>query len=705
MKQIFQNLKNGEIFFLEVPYPNLEKNKIIIKTNESLISSGTERYLLDFGKSSYFQKAKSEPERVKQVISKIRTDGVISTFKAVNSKLDRPFPMGYCNVGIVDKTSCLEFKEGDRVVSNSNHSEIVINDPNFTCKIPNNVSDNDACFAVPASICLNGIRSLQLSFGESVVVYGLGLLGLISIQILKNSGFVVYGVDKNQERIEKAKSLGVTCFNSADNKVENYIISKNKSLLDGALITAASNDENLLNDTTTVLRNKGKIICIGSVPINFDRNLIYKKEISFGLSASYGPERYNPEYINSKTDYPKSIERWSVKRNLEYALDLISNKKIILDNLISKKFNFENAKDAYSYLTDKNPIALSLKYSSEINLKDEVTNLKPVSRTKFVKGLNFVGIVGAGNYSTRFILPEISKNKKFKVKVLSSSKGVSSSFFSKKFEVEKSTTNNLNVFEDKNINCVFISTPHNLHSEQALSALKNKKKVFLEKPIAVNNQQLDEFKNSYNDLVSKNFQPFLMLGYNRRYSTLIKRVKDNLEFMKQPCSINYNINAGQIDKQSWLHDLDIGGGRIIGEVCHFIDLIKYLTNSRISTYSFQSIDMKEHVSDNISINFKFSNNSIANINYFSNGNKNFPKETINIFCNGVVMQIDNFKKLKIYGSTKYSGKSLFAQDKGNSNCIKDFLFRVEKDDEQPISFENLYDTNRITNDITSKIFS
>ena len=706
MKQIFQNLKNGELSFLEVPYPTLEKNKIIIKTVKSLISSGTEKYLLKFGKSNYFQKAISEPERLEQVIAKIKNDGFYATYDAVKSKLDSPFPMGYCNVGIVDKSNCFEFKKGDRVVSNSNHSELVISNPNFTCLIPNNVSDQDACYAIPLSICIHGIRLLNLTFGETIVVYGLGLLGLLSIQILKNSGYKVCGIDTNFERIEIAKSIGIEAFDGNDKNLDKKIKDFNKGkIVDGALITASSNDENLLNNISKTIRQKGKILCIGTVPIKFDRNLIYKKEISFQVSASYGPERYNQNYEKSDFDYPLGIARWSVKRNIEYALELIETKKIDLGKLTNEIYSFDNAKKAYEDLLHLNSVALILNYSENINKEDEIVFKRSVQNTKNDKNNLSIGIIGSGSYSSRYIIPEIIKNKSFNLKTISSAKGVSASFFSKKFDAEKATTNNSKIMNDSNIGSIFIASPHNFHSEQIINGMKKQKKIFVEKPLAISNFQLKEIKKNYQELIGLNKTPFLMVGYNRRYSPLVEIMSNNLKDLESPCSINYNINSGYIDNNSWIQDQNIGGGRIIGEICHFIDLIKFLTSSKIISYDFKYILENKKVSDNIIIQFKLSNNSIANINYFSNGNNSYPKEVIEIYCGGTIMHLNNFKKLKIYGKTKFKGKNLFIQNKGNKECVNDFLFRVKKNKDAPITFEDLYDTSKITLDITDKILS
>lgn len=704
MKQIFQNLKDGEVFFLDVPYPNLEKNKIIIKTSKSLISSGTEKYLIKFGKSNYFQKAINEPKRLEQVISKIKNDGFFSTYEAVKSKLDLPFPMGYCNVGVVDKSSNIEFKKGDRVVSNTNHSELVISNPNFTCHVPDNVSDDDACYAIPISICLHGIRLLNLTFGETIAVYGLGLLGLLSVQILKNSGYKVCGIDTDIDRLDIASSMGIECFNSNDEFLEKQILNfNNGKKIDGSLITASSNNKDLLNNISKPLRQKGKILCVGSVPINFDRNLIYKKEISFQVSASYGPERYNHNYENSKNDYPPGIARWSIKRNLQYALELISEKKINLHKLKTKTFKFKDAKEAYQNLLNSNSISLILEYDNVIDSSDEIVVGKINRNNRFSDNDFNIGVIGAGNYSTRYIIPQIKKNKLFNLESLSSSKGVSAAFFSKKFEFEKATTNNSSIIKEKKIGTIFIASPHNLHADQVIECLKMQKKVFVEKPLSINNHQLTKIKNTCDDLIKSGNYPFFTVGYNRRFSPLTKILLDNIKEINEPCSINYNINSGYLDSNSWIQNKEIGGGRIIGEICHFIDLIKYITGSVVTNYDFKYIDTKDKIPDTLSIQFALKNNSIANINYFSNGNISFPKEIIDVYCGGIIMQLNNFKSLKVFGKSKFKNKNLLIQNKGNKNCIDEFLSRIANNEDMPISIEDLLDTSKITQDITESI--
>ena len=708
MKQVFQNLKNGELFFLDIPYPNLEKNRLIIKTSKTLISSGTEKYLIKFGKSNYFQKAINEPERLKQVLTKIKNDGLFATYEAVKSKLDLPFPMGYCNVGLIEKSDNLNFKVGDRVVSNSNHSEIVTASPNLTCKIPDNVNDEEACYAIPASIGLHGIRLINLSFGETIIVYGMGLLGLLVAQTLKNSGYKVCGVDNDAQRVKLTKSIDIECFESGDIDLEKKIINFNNGILaDGAIITASSNEENFLNDISKILRERGKIVCVGTIPIKFDRSLIYKKEISFQVSASYGPGRYDDNYINGQFDYPSNIQRWTAKRNIEYGLELISSKKIKLDKIINSKYSFEKITDAYNELINSNPVSILLNYKENVSKKDEIVldKIFPPKIQQNKNTNNGVGVIGAGNYCSRFILPQVQKDKFFSLKSLSSSQGISSSFFSKKFNIESSTTNNDKILRNDDIKYVFIVSPHNLHSSQIITALKNKKKIFVEKPLAINIDQLSNIKESYKELIKQGNENFLMMGYNRRYSILSEIAKKNLEHLGQPCAINYNINSGFIDNKSWIQDKDIGGGRVIGEICHFIDFIKFITKSKILSYDVKYISENKKISDNLMIQFKLSDNSIANINYFSNGSGSFPKENIDIYTSGIIMSIKNFKKIEIFGKSKFSGKTLFSQNKGNKECVHDFLYRVKNNKESPTEFEDLCDTSKITIDITNTILS
>ena len=697
MKQVIQSLSDGNIELLDLPTPEVGKNEILIKTSCSLISAGTERMLLNFGNSNIIEKAKKHPDKVKEVINKMINDGPITTLDAVNNKLEEPIPLGYSNVGEIiakgDNVSC--FKVGDKVVSNGPHAECVLVNKNLCAKIPDGVLDEEAVFTVLASIGLQGIRLAEPTIGETFVVCGLGLIGLLTAQLLKANGCNVYGLDIDHKKIKIAKDLGIESFASKNNSdsISWFNQITNNSGVDGVLITAATESNNPLDIASQICRKRGRIILVGTSGLKINREYFYKKELTFKVSCSYGPGRYDPIYEKEGVDYPIGYVRWTEKRNFEAVLKILSNKGVYFKNLITNRFKIFEAKKAYDHLYN-NPETIGILFTyenSSINKKDTVQiNLDSTAKSNTAS----VSVIGAGNYSKRIIVPFLSRTNADLRKVISRN-GFDSTYIAKKYKFKESSTNVQRIWEDDKTNTVFILTRHNSHAEFIIKSLEYGKNVFVEKPICTTQEQLELISEAYKkSRFPDGTGPILMVGFNRRFSKLTEILKKELLNIKSPKAFIYTCNAGYLDSKHWTNDDKIGGGRLIGEACHFLDLIMHLAESKIDDLNIVYAKDEKKCSDTFSLNVKFKNGSIGNINYFANGNKKYPKEQLDVFAGGKIYQINNFLKLKSWGSSTFNTIRNFRQDKGQENCVNSFINSVQNSSKSPISFNELYEVQK-----------
>jgi predicted dehydrogenase/threonine dehydrogenase-like Zn-dependent dehydrogenase len=669
MKQIVQNLKNGETLLIDVPVPEVKKGHVLIKTSKTLVSVGTEKMLVEFSKANLITKVKQQPEKVKQVIQKIKTEGLISTLEAVYRKLDEPLPLGYCNVGKIVEVGedITDLKLNDRVVSNGPHAEFVCIPKNLCAKIPDNVCDDEAVFTVVASIGLQGIRLAQPTIGETFVVIGLGLIGLLTCNILLANGCRVIGYDLDEHKIELAKNMGVLAFNplTGNNPVITTLTLTQQVGADGVIITASSTDNTIIRQAAQMARKRGRIILVGVVGLNLNRSDFYEKELTFQVSCSYGPGRYDVEYEKKGIDYPIAYVRWTEKRNFETILQLLEQKKLNVKPLISEKVKLENYLQIYEQLGKKNNIASILEYSSESPIERTIINKAyPTIQKNSTK--NFA-LIGAGNYVKMTLLPLLKKIN-FMPKVIVSESGVSASNLSKKYKIPVFSSSFDETLKNDDITAVIITTQHHMHAKMVLEALKANKHVFVEKPVAIHENDLNEINN----YIKNNNHLKVWVGFNRRYSPYALKAKSLLGEVKDGICMNFTINAGFVPLNSWVHDMEIGGGRIIGEACHFVDLFVYLCNSNIvSVYAEALGNSVKKNSDSVSVLLKAANGSIGTINYFANGNKMYPKERIEIFSNGKILIIDNFRKLETYGFKPFSGMK-GKLDKGHKHLLENF---------------------------------
>ena len=668
MKQIVQNLKSNKgVELSEFPTPVIKKGHVLIQTKLSLISKGTERMIVEFGNASYIQKAKQKPDQIKKVFESIIRDGLGHTLDIVQSKLEQTIALGYCNYGVVLESDDEGFKKGDRVISNGPHAEIVNVPKNLVAKVPDSVNDEEAVFTVIGSIGLQGIRLCNPTYGETIVVVGLGLVGLITVQLLKANGTNVIGIDIDKTRCNIANSYGITTINSALNDpVRTVLNSTNNIGADGVIITAAAKSNEIISQSAQMSRKKGRIILVGVVGLNLNRDDFYDKELSFQVSCSYGPGRYDANYENEGNDYPIGFVRWTEKRNFEAFLQAIANKHLNLEDLITEKVSLNDYKKIYDNIDSNKSIASILVYPNEIINSDQ--SVKKISEviTSGQKGV--IGIIGSGNFTKSTILPYLKKCNA-DLRYIASLDGVSSTILAKKFNINYSVTDYKKIIDDKEVDLIIISTRHNSHAKLIIEILNAGKHVFVEKPLAINEGDIKDIISSYT--LSKNIS--LNVGYNRRFSPHSIAVKNSIGLSPGPINIIANMNAGSLPSEHWANNKNIGGGRIVGEACHFIDLCIFFTGSLVKSICMSSISSgNEDSINNGSILLKFENNSNAIINYFTNGSKLYSKERIELYSLERTWVIDNFQTTIGYGVKNFK-KLKTKLDKGHSNQFKDYV--------------------------------
>ena len=702
MKQILQDLVKGGSTIIEAPTPKLKPKHLLISTKSSLISVGTERMLVEFGKGNLFEKARQQPDKVKMVLEKVKTDGLLTTVDAVKSKLGQPIPLGYCNVGVVSEvgSGSQGFKIGDRVASNGAHADVVRVPHNLCAVIPDDVSDQEAAFTVVASIGLQGIRLANPTLGETFVVIGAGLIGLLTIQLLIAHGCRVLAVDFDEEKLKLAQRFGAEVCNPA--KGEDPIkagIDYSRGLgVDGVVITASTKSSDPVVQAARMSRKRGRVILVGVTGLELNRSDFYVKELSFQVSCSYGPGRYDPEYEDKGNDYPLAYVRWTEQRNFTAVLDMMAKSLIDVKPLITHKFEFEQAESAYDVLSnDHSALGIVLEYSD-----DPATRY---SRSVLLKDPScysasqpVIGFIGAGNYASRVLIPEFSKAGA-QLHTIATSGGVNSVIHGNKNGFQCATTEIEDIMGNKEINTVAIVTQHNTHAELVCDALSNGKNVFVEKPLAITLEELERVKSSYEKYLASSTPPKLMVGFNRRFSPQVRKMKSLLDSSVGPKTIIAVMNAGEIPLDHWTQQVSVGGGRIIGEACHFIDLMRFLAGSEIESVQARRLHDEStdvQLEDKATITLGFRDGSMGTIHYFANGASSFPKERVEVFSSGKILLLDNFRKLKGFGWPKFNKMNLWRQDKGQATCIEEFLSSIQHGQGSPISAEELFEVARVS---------
>ncbi len=702
MKQVFQNLKNGSSFIKEIPIPSIRKNEVLVKSICSLISSGTENMLLKFGKANPLGKVLQQPDKFKDVLNKISSDGLFETMEAVKNKIDQPLPLGYSNVGEVIKVGegVRNLKIGDRIASNGPHAEIFAVNQNLCARLPENVSNDSAAFTVMASIGLQGIRLASPTFGETFLVSGLGLIGLLTSQLLIAQGCKVLGVDPDEERCSLARLYGVDALNISNNvdQVE-WCLSKTENLgVDGAIVTAATDSSQPINLSAKSCRKRGRVILVGSTPIKLKRDFFYKKEITFQVSCSYGPGRYDKSYEESSHDYPIGFVRWTEQRNFQAIIYSLEKEYLKTKNLISHRFSLDEIEKAYEILTgEENNLGILIDYDNEVTHQSQKVLFEDFYKKNKIENLKknpFVGFVGSGNYASRVLIPAFAKSGA-NFHSLVSSNGVSPSHFGKKFSFPIISTDVKSLIDDEECNTIVICTRHDSHASLIIDCLKKGKNVFVEKPLCLNFNELKSIKNQLLE-TNKTFnkKPILMVGFNRRFSPLVEQLRLNMEYLKGPKSFIYTINAGFIAEDHWIQDPLVGGGRLIGEVCHFLDLLRYLASSSIESIECFAANSSFASPQTYHLQIKFVDGSTGSINYISSGDKSYPKERLEVFCDSTIQRIDNFKKIITWGNKRLKNKKMLKQDKGQVECTKKFINSIKNNEKCPIPLEQIFEVQK-----------
>lgn len=674
---------------IETPSPMVRRGHVLIRTHYSLVSAGTERMLLNFGKAGWIEKARQQPDKVQQVISKIKSDGLFPTIDAVRRKLDTPIALGYCNAGeVIDVgDDVIEFKVGDRVISNGHHAELVCVGKNLVAKIPDNLSYEEAVFTVIGAIGLQGIRLVAPTLGETVVVQGLGLIGLMTAQLLKHNGCKVIGVDMDPHRIQIAESLGIQgLLATLENSPINEIMHETRGLgADAVIITASSKSNELISHSAQMSRKRGRIVLIGVVGLDIQRSDFYEKELSFQVSCSYGPGRYDDQYEKFGTDYPAAYVRWTEKRNFEAVLEAMHKGAVNTKPFISEIVDFNNYEKIYSSLSNGSAIASLLKYDlqSDSN-KSKIT----ISNKSFKNSSSLIGLIGSGNFTSGTMMPLLHKLNA-PIKTISSASGLSATQLAKKYNIPVVSTDYSDIMNDVDTKAVIITTRHNSHASLVCQALQSNKHILVEKPLCIHESQLNDIR-----IALKNSEGSLMVGYNRRFSPSSILLREHLKKSSAPIQLSITMNAGPIASDHWIQNMDIGGGRIIGEACHAFDLAAFLVNGLAVELSAISLDDSGINSDNVSIVIKYNNGSTAIIHYLSTGSKDYPKERIEAHQNTTTAIIDNFKSLTIYGSNSKTWSG--TQDKGHKEQYRLWLKFVEEGGLPVIDIATILNTSEVS---------
>ncbi|MFH1378728.1 MAG: bi-domain-containing oxidoreductase [bacterium] len=701
MKQVTQSLKTGEIKVEQVPHPPVLPGYVLVKNMSSLISTGTERSKIEMGEKNIVQKALARPDLAKQVLQKIRQEGFLSTFHKVKHRLESASPLGYSCAGTVVTTGgdVKDISAGDRVAcagaGYANHAEVVSVPVNLTSKIPDGVSYDHASFVTLGAIALQGVRQTDIRLGEHVCVIGLGLLGQITVELLKSAGCNAYGIDLDEKKVKLSETLGARKSIMRSDDVELFAHTMTGGFgFDAVIITAAAATNDPVILAGNICRDRGKVVVVGNVRMDIPRQGFYEKELSVIMSRSYGPGRYDPVYEEKHIDYPIGYVRWTEKRNMEEFLRLVGSGMVSLEPLISHHFPVDEAAQAYRFIAGKAQepfLGIILQYGQDSQtMADRIPVPEaPVQKHDALQ----IGLIGAGNFTSGVLLPRLKKLPEVAFHSVCSTMGVSTKNVAQKFGFAYAVSDAQHIIQDPACSTVFITTTHQYHAEYASQALAEGKAVFVEKPLALNFEELQRVQSA----VKTNSR--LMVGFNRRFSPHTALMKEIVQERKGACIIICRVNAGPIPHDSWIHDPSVGGGRINSEVCHFIDLICYLVGSKprsIITKAVSGNDPDAALHDNIILTVQFADGSIGSVVYTSKGDALMGKEYIELFTDGISIRCDDFKRTDIMKRNKTIKKLHTSQDKGHTGEFDAFVNAVRSGKQMPIPFDELYMSTKST---------
>lgn len=700
MKQLLQNMKSGETEVAEVPVPSPGQGKALVQTAASLVSAGTERMVVEFAKKNMLGKAQSRPDLIRKVLDKARREGIFSTIEKALNRLDQPMALGYSSAGTIRQIGprLQGFRAGDRVAcaggGHAVHAEFAAIPQNLMVHIPDSVDFDQAAFTTVGAIAMQGFRLADVQVGAKVVVIGLGLLGLLTAGIANAAGCEVLGIDLDPHRIELAKQMGakfaVTRKQAAETS-ETFTCGRGA---DAVLICAATKSNDPVELAGEIARDKAKIIAVGAVGLDIPRAIYYEKELELVISRSYGPGRYDPDYEEKAHDYPIGYVRWTETRNMEAFLALLAEGRLDLSPLITHRIPIEKGGEAYKLITsDEDYLGILLTYGDKKPPQENrVPNLAaPTVRVK-PGDILALGVLGAGNYANATFLPVIKKTGGIAPVGIVSSSGTSAHHAVQRYGFGFAASDPRSVLQDPAINMIAILTRHNLHTPQILNAFNAGKNIYCEKPLAINQEQLTKIITALQEAE----QPLLMLGFNRRFAPLAQRLKSFIDQRKEPFFAHYRVNANILPPDHWLNDPEVGGGRIIGEGCHFIDFLTFLAGENPIEVTTQGLpDDGKYNEDNVVMNFRFPDSSLGVVSYLANGDTSFPKEYLEVFSGGRVAVLHDWRKLEmIYQGRKKIKRHPLRQDKGHQAAWQAFLDALQGDKTPPIPYEQLIGVTR-----------
>jgi predicted dehydrogenase/threonine dehydrogenase-like Zn-dependent dehydrogenase len=701
MKQVFQDARSAEITVTEVPAPKLLSGCVLVHTAASLVSAGTERASSQFAGKNLLQKARMRPDLVRDVLTKISRDGLFATASAVRTRLDQPTALGYSSAGTVIAVGegVNDINPGDRVAcagaGHAVHAEFACVPRLLTAKIPaDSVSCDEAAFTTIGAVALHGMRNADVKLGDIVAVIGLGLLGQLTVQILKAAGCCVLGMDVSAERAELALRMGADAVCTSASDFHDLCLQRSAGHgVDSVLIAAQTAGNEPVNLAGMIARNRAVVVAVGTVAMDIPRRSFYEKEIDFRVSRSYGPGRYDAAYEQKGIDYPIGYVRWTETRNMDAFLRLVADHKLNLHPLISHRFPIADAHSAYDLITGKTDetfLGILISYSEQADLTRRVEMPVPrhlVANDNSVK----IGLVGAGGFAFSTLLPALRRISAVELVVASAASGAHAWHAAKKFGFGSCSTDDSEIIDNPAVNAVVIATRHHLHAAQVIAALSCGKHVFCEKPLCLCEEELRAIAAAYNRSASG--QPLLMVGFNRRFAPMAVRMKTFVQQAGEPLALHYRINAGSLPADHWLNDPLQGGGRILGEVCHFVDFLCFLTGSTAVEVETRSLPGTRYSNDNIVCSLRFADGSHGTITYVANGDKSFSKERIEVFGGGRVAVLEDFRRLElVHGGKKSVARSLLRQDKGHRGELAAFVTAIQNGLESPTPFRDLTST-------------
>lgn len=705
MKTVLQNVKTGVVSVEEIPAPLARPGRVLVRNVCSLVSAGTEKSVLEFSKANYLEKARKRPDLFRKVLNRAKNEGLWQTYKIVSNLIDQPIQLGYSSAGIVTEVGegITDIKVGQRVACAglfvATHSEMVAVPRNLLTPIPDGVSFEEACFVTLGSIAMQGVRLASPELSDHVVVYGLGLVGMVSAQLAVAAGCRVIGIDTDLEKVKIAQSFGCSGIVAGNEMVQEVLNFTGGHGADKILLCAATKSNEPIEKIPAITRQKGMLVVVGDVSMNIPRRDYYDKEIDIRISRSYGPGRYDPTYEEAGVDYPYEYVRWTENRNMESVLELVGRRRLDLVALITHRFGIDEALKAYDLIEGKageRYLGIIIRYCDDKPAGQVITSVQYENAQTEKSDLG-LGVIGAGNFAKAFLLPSFQAQKGVRFTGVCTASGVSSFSVAKKYGAIISTSDPEDIFKASECNAIIIATRHDSHAGYVVRGLNAGKAVFVEKPLATTIEDLNMVKETYCRLEGEGKKPFLMVGFNRRFSPLASLMKQVFEKRDEPLSIVYRVNAGFVAGTEWVHDPVQGGGRIIGEGCHFVDFITYMAGTTpVSVHASPLRKGGKALEDVVTFTLQFANGSIGTVHYFSNGDPSMPKEMVEVFGGGISAQLVNFRSLKVFGA-KAPGKANYVnQVKGFEEEAQAFVAACRSSSGSPIPFKQLYGTTLAT---------